>query len=130
MLSAPRQSIDDPLACVFAPPPNESEDDKESRIRAEQEAKRRSDAIDEELNKQRITRKSPRPVKILLLGESAILLLRSPACLRSLTPSLPGQSESGPFRFRDAFSVVDSITMFPTVGKSTTLKSESAFIHL
>lgn len=62
---------DDPLAQVFAPPPNESQHDKENRVRAEQEAKKRSDAIDEEINKQRNARKN-KPVKILLLGEPTV----------------------------------------------------------
>ena len=66
--------MDDPLAHVFAPPPNESQFDKENRVRAEQEAKKRSDAIDDDINKQRNARKSTKPVKILLLGESSILL--------------------------------------------------------
>jgi len=69
MFAAPRSSTDDPLAYVFAPPPDESQHDKENRVRAEQEAKKRSDAIDEEINKQRNARKN-KPVKILLLGES------------------------------------------------------------
>lgn len=71
MFSAPRSSSEDPLAHVFAPPPNESQHDKENRLRAEQEAKRRSDAIDEEINKERAARKN-KPVKILLLGESKV----------------------------------------------------------
>jgi hypothetical protein len=71
MLSTSRPYADDPLAHVFAPPPNESQHEKEARIRAEQEAKKRSDAIDEEINKQRLARKNSKPVKILLLGESA-----------------------------------------------------------
>lgn len=74
--------MDDPLAHVFAPPLDESPRDKEHRIRAEQEAKKRSDAIDEEINKQRNARKS-RPVKILLLGESTIWF--RDLALRSLT---------------------------------------------
>lgn len=74
MVSAPRPSTDDPLAYVFAPPPDESQFDRENRIKAELEAKKRSDAIDEELNKQRLARKNSRPVKILLLGESNTLL--------------------------------------------------------
>jgi guanine nucleotide-binding protein alpha-1 subunit len=81
MLSTSRSSADDPLAHVFAPPPDESDLEKEKRIRAEEEAKRRSDAIDEEINKQRNSRKTSRPVKILLLGKSTIPLLR----FRSLT---------------------------------------------
>lgn len=65
--------MDDPLAHVLSPPPNESHHDKENRVRAEQEAKKRSDAIDEEINRERNARKN-RPVKILLLGTSTALL--------------------------------------------------------
>jgi len=68
MFSASRSSTDDPLAHVFAPSPNEPQHDKENRVRAEQEAKKRSDAIDEEINKQRTARKNSKPIKILLLG--------------------------------------------------------------
>ncbi|KAJ2968776.1 hypothetical protein NUW54_g13120 [Trametes sanguinea] len=42
----------DPLAWVMAPPPNETEEQRQARIAAEAEAKRISDAIDEELQRQ------------------------------------------------------------------------------
>lgn len=62
-------SDDDPLTRAIAPPPNETPAERELRIAAELEAKRVSDAIDDELNRQRIAdRKNPKPVKILLLG--------------------------------------------------------------
>lgn len=62
---------DDPLTRAMAPPSNETQLQREARIRAEQEAKRVSDAIDEELNRQRMAdRKGPKPIKILLLGQS------------------------------------------------------------
>ena len=76
MLSPQRSDDDDPLAHVLAPPPNESQHDKEQRIKTEQAAKKRSDAIDEEINKQRIARKNSKPVKILLLGTYTRLSLR------------------------------------------------------
>ncbi|KAH9941235.1 G-alpha-domain-containing protein [Epithele typhae] len=61
----------DPLAYVMAPPPNESEEERQARLAAEAEAKRISDAIDEELQRQaKSERRGPRPVKILLLGQS------------------------------------------------------------
>ena len=74
MFSASTPPTDDPLAHVFAPPPDESQHDKETRIKAEQEAKKRSDAIDEEINKERNARKNSKPVKILLLGETPTIL--------------------------------------------------------
>ncbi|KAI6045255.1 G-protein alpha subunit-domain-containing protein [Pisolithus marmoratus] len=62
---------DDPLTRAMAPPPNETQQQREARIRAEQEAKRVSDTIDEELSRQRVAdRKGPKPIKILLLGQS------------------------------------------------------------
>ncbi|KAL7284102.1 hypothetical protein ACG7TL_001382 [Trametes sanguinea] len=61
----------DPLAWVMAPPPNESEEQRQARIAAEAEAKRISDAIDEELQRQaKAQKRGPKPVKILLLGQS------------------------------------------------------------
>ncbi|KLO10580.1 G-alpha-domain-containing protein [Schizopora paradoxa] len=61
---------DDPLTRAMAPPHNETESERAERLRAEAEAKRVSDMIDEELNRQRIAeKKGPKPVKMLLLGE-------------------------------------------------------------
>lgn len=60
-------STTDPLAVVLAPPPSETEEERKKRLEQEQEAKRISDGIDEELDKER---NSEKPVKILLLGTS------------------------------------------------------------
>ncbi|KAI0827068.1 G-alpha-domain-containing protein [Trametes gibbosa] len=61
----------DPLAHVMAPPPNETDEERQARLAAEAEAKRISDAIDEELQRQaKAERRGPTPVKILLLGQS------------------------------------------------------------
>lgn len=71
MPSSKRQRVseDDPLTLAIAPPPTESQAEREQRLAAEQEAKRVSDAIDDELNKQRISeKKGPKAIKILLLG--------------------------------------------------------------
>jgi hypothetical protein len=60
---------DDPLSKVMAPPTNETPEDREARLHAEAEAKRISDAIDEELQLQaKAERRAPRPTKMLLLG--------------------------------------------------------------
>lgn len=76
MKSRRQRTDDDPLARAIAPPSNESQHQRELRMRAEQEAQRISDAIDEELNRQRIAdKKSPKPIKILLLGPSTCTLL-------------------------------------------------------
>lgn len=61
---------EDPLSRVLAPPLNETPADREARLLAEAEAKRISDAIDEELQQQhRAEKKGPKPIKVLLLGE-------------------------------------------------------------
>lgn len=62
---------DDPITRALAPPPDETAAQRAERHRAEADAKRISDLIDEELNRQRLAeRKGPKPVKILLLGVS------------------------------------------------------------
>ncbi|KAJ7718026.1 guanine nucleotide binding protein, alpha subunit [Mycena maculata] len=61
----------DPLTLAMAPPPGESPQDRETRLQNEREAKKRSDLIDQELSRQRAQdKKSLKPVKILLLGQS------------------------------------------------------------
>ncbi|KAJ8462748.1 hypothetical protein ONZ45_g17823 [Pleurotus djamor] len=61
----------DPLAGVTAPPPNETPEERELRLAAEEHARKVSDTIDEELNRQRAAEKKfPKPVKVLLLGQS------------------------------------------------------------
>ncbi|KAL0958423.1 hypothetical protein HGRIS_000565 [Hohenbuehelia grisea] len=62
---------EDPLSRLTAPPANETPEAKKLRLEAEAQAKKQSDAIDEELNRQRVAeRKWPRPIKVLLLGQS------------------------------------------------------------
>ncbi|KAF4598476.1 hypothetical protein EYR38_006878 [Pleurotus pulmonarius] len=72
MTAITRRDADiDPLTAAMAPPPNESEEDRQARLAAEHAAKVRSDAIDEELNRQRqAEKKAPKQVKVLLLGQS------------------------------------------------------------
>ncbi|SJL11028.1 uncharacterized protein ARMOST_14429 [Armillaria ostoyae] len=66
---------DDPLTLALAPPPDETAEQKEQREAAEAEAQRRSDEIDEQIQKEReLERRKKRPVKLLLLGPSLILL--------------------------------------------------------
>lgn len=62
---------DDPLTLALAPPPDETAEQKEQREAAEAEAQRRSDEIDEQIQKEReLERRKKRPVKLLLLGQS------------------------------------------------------------
>ena len=66
-----RYHIDeDPLARLLAPPPNESPEEKEARLRLEAEARQISDRIDEQIKAERAALKKNRPVKVLLLGQS------------------------------------------------------------
>lgn len=65
-----RRDDDDPLSQAMAPPPNEAPEERERRLAAEAEAQRRSDAIDEELERQRLQEKKEKPIRILLLGQS------------------------------------------------------------
>ncbi|RXW21992.1 hypothetical protein EST38_g3878 [Candolleomyces aberdarensis] len=61
----------DPLDVAIAPPPDETEEEREKRLSKEREAKVVSDAIDEEIEAERTAeKKKTRPVKILLLGQS------------------------------------------------------------
>jgi guanine nucleotide-binding protein alpha-1 subunit len=66
-----RSSDHDPLTAAIAPPPNETPDARTARLRAEAEARRVSDEIDEQLKQERAARRRLRPcVKVLLLGQS------------------------------------------------------------
>ena len=66
---------DDPLTAAMAPPPNETPSERSLRLRDEAEAKRVSDAIDEELRdaRAREKRRKASEVRVLLLGESRLL---------------------------------------------------------
>ncbi|KAJ7039852.1 guanine nucleotide binding protein, alpha subunit [Mycena alexandri] len=62
---------DDPFALVLAPPEGETPEQREVRLLLEREAKEISDSIDEELSREKAQeKKGPRPVKVLLLGQS------------------------------------------------------------
>jgi len=66
-----RRTLSDPLAAALLPPPDESPNDRELRIKAENEAKKVSDSIDEMLRRERIERKRTKTdVNVLLLGQS------------------------------------------------------------
>ncbi|CAE6356447.1 unnamed protein product [Rhizoctonia solani] len=63
---------DDPLTLAMAPPPNESADQRTRRLRDEAEAKKVSDAIDEEIKEARVRdrKRKANEVRVLLLGQS------------------------------------------------------------
>jgi guanine nucleotide-binding protein subunit alpha len=50
-------SADDPLAQAIKPPTTESEEEKQARLKAEQEAKLVSDKIDDEIREERERRR-------------------------------------------------------------------------
>ncbi|KAI0296788.1 guanine nucleotide binding protein, alpha subunit [Multifurca ochricompacta] len=61
----------DPLSAAIAPPLNETPAARSARLRAEAEARRVSDEIDEQLKVERAARRRQRPcVKVLILGQS------------------------------------------------------------
>ncbi|KAJ3475582.1 hypothetical protein NLI96_g11743 [Meripilus lineatus] len=61
---------DDPLSRALAPPPNETPEAKAIRLRAEAQARKISEEIDESLKAERAALKKKPPVKVLLLGQS------------------------------------------------------------
>ncbi|KAI6022919.1 guanine nucleotide binding protein, alpha subunit [Pisolithus microcarpus] len=66
-----RVSLDDPLALALSPPPNETPEQRSAREQAEAEARKTSEAIDEQIRQEKIAlKKKKKPVKILLLGQS------------------------------------------------------------
>jgi hypothetical protein len=68
---ARRRSLSDPLAAALLPPPNESPVQREIRLKAETEAKKVSEGIDEMIRRERNDRKkSKAEVNVLLLGQS------------------------------------------------------------
>lgn len=68
---ARRRTLSDPLAAALLPPPDESPVDREVRLRAEIDAKKVSDSIDDMIRMERNERKKTRTeVNVLLLGQS------------------------------------------------------------
>lgn len=66
-----RRSTSDPLSAALLPPPNESPIQKEIRLKAETEARKVSEGIDEMIRQERNERKRSRAeVNVLLLGQS------------------------------------------------------------
>lgn len=70
LASGRRRSISDPLDAALRPPPNETPEQRERRLQAEEEARRRSDNIDKMLREGDRQNKKRKIVKVLLLGQS------------------------------------------------------------
>ncbi|KAI0658290.1 G-alpha-domain-containing protein [Cubamyces menziesii] len=67
---ARRRSLSDPLAAALLPPANETPEQREARLRQEEEAKKRSENIDRLLRHDEKSRRRKKTVKVLLLGQS------------------------------------------------------------
>lgn len=86
-----RRTTSDPLAAAMLPPPNESPVDRENRLKAEYDARKVSEHIDELIRQERKEKNKTRPeVNVLLLGQSesgksTTLKRESPPSLVSLS---------------------------------------------
>ncbi|KAG6879835.1 hypothetical protein C0992_010793 [Termitomyces sp. T32_za158] len=71
-MPVPTTTLDvDPLAKVLEPPPNETPVEREARLVAEAQARRISEQIDEEIEKEKAAeRRVAKALKMLLLGQS------------------------------------------------------------
>ncbi|THU96855.1 G-alpha-domain-containing protein [Dendrothele bispora CBS 962.96] len=66
-----RRRFSDPLAAALQPPPGETPDQKAARVKREDEARKRSDHIDEMIRQDKLERKKTKAeVSVLLLGQS------------------------------------------------------------
>ena len=65
-----RRSLSDPLQAALLPPPNESASERERRLKAELEAKKISDDIDEMIKAEKNGKRKSKSIKVLLLGQS------------------------------------------------------------
>ena len=65
-----RRSLSDPLAAALQPPPNETPEQRQIRLQAEEDARKRSDRIDKMLKESHKAQQRKQVVKILLLGQS------------------------------------------------------------
>lgn len=64
-----RSFDEDPLTLALAPPPNETPEEREARLKAEAEAQKISERIDEQLKAERAALRRKKPIKVLLLGQ-------------------------------------------------------------
>jgi len=72
-----RRTLSDPLAVALLPPPDESPIDREVRLKAEIDAKKVSDSIDDMLRQERIDqKKSKAAVNVLFLVNLSLVKAR------------------------------------------------------
>ncbi|OCH87568.1 G-alpha-domain-containing protein [Obba rivulosa] len=69
-ISDPLAALPDPLAAALLPPPNETPVERERRLQAEADAKKRSENIDEMIRQNERQQRRKKVVKVLLLGQS------------------------------------------------------------
>jgi len=120
MPSRVRSPIDegDPLTLAIAPPPDETAGERETRLRKEAQAKKVSDAIDEELERQRLAeRRGPKPVRVLLLG---MMICFTFCCYLRYNVAT---TRSNRIRYVVKLLYGRRLLTAVLVGKSTTLKS-------
>ncbi len=88
-----RRTISDPLAAALQPPVDESPVARELRLKAEIDAKKVSDSIDDMIRQERNDRKRSKPeVSVLLLGQSESgksTTLKRESSRRHFFPALP-----------------------------------------
>ena len=62
---------EDPLTRALAPPPDETDEQRVRRLKAEEAARMVSDRIDDEIREEKAAlKKKKSPIKVLLLGQS------------------------------------------------------------
>lgn len=126
---------DDPLSRAMAPPKDETPQEKEARLRAEKAARLKSDAIDEELNRQRLAEKKVQCIRLLLLGMSSRISSMHALLFSLLSPPNRYRHHiQRPERIRSVspsfFYRIDHAHIYPlSTGKSTTLKSALPSYH-
>ena len=95
-----RADSDDPLTRALAPPEDETAEARDARLRAEAEARRVSDAIDEQLGRERAALRKRKLMKMLLLGQSESGVCRPLTYIRRLTRALQASPRRSKVRTR------------------------------
>ena len=65
-----RKDPDDPISLLLTPPPDESPEERAIRLEKEADARRVSDAIDEQIKRDHAALKKQNILKMLILGQS------------------------------------------------------------